>query len=69
MKTESWSHHISDPLESDTPILDCSGFDGANNRLVHDKRLDGLSTSDSSFHPSDKGYVKYFEAIKDNLGL
>jgi len=36
-------------------------------REVNDKVLDGTSASHSSFHPSQRGYDKYFQAFTDNI--
>jgi len=36
-------------------------------RQVNDKVLDGISTSDSSFHPTTLGYQKYYQAFVDSL--
>lgn len=41
--------------------------DGPNNRHVHDKRLNGVLRSDSSFHPSQLGYDEYYNALVDSL--
>lgn len=37
-------------------------------REVHSIVLDGFSLSDSSFHPSQRGYNKYYEALGNSLG-
>lgn len=36
-------------------------------REVNDKVLDGLKTSDSSFHPTQLGYDAYYRALVDNI--
>ena len=44
--------------------------DGPNNRHVHDKRLHSYwpyKTSNSSFHPSQKGYDEYYNALLNSL--
>jgi len=43
---------------------------GPSNRHVHDKRLHSywpFGSSDSSFHPSQKGYDKYYDALLNSL--
>jgi len=38
-------------------------------REINSIVLDGLSLSDSSFHPSQRGYNKYYEALANSAGL
>jgi len=62
------------PSNVDIEFVDVSryfsrGACRVSKREVNSIVLDGLSLSDSSFHPSQRGYNKYYEALASSAGL
>jgi len=62
------------PSSVDIEFVDVSSFFSRGacrvfRREVNTIVLDGFSLSDSSFHPSQRGYNKYYEALADSAGL